>query len=80
MFFTVNNIMETTGEGSTQANQVVAARKRAIFLTDVGAEVYSTLSNLLASTEPKYTPFVGIVRVLEKHYYLNRENLLDITC
>ena len=40
MFFTANNSVETTGEGSTQANRVVAERKRAIFLTEVGAEVY----------------------------------------
>ena len=68
MFFTANNIVETTGEGSTQANRVVAERKRPIFLTEVGAEVYSTLSNLLAPTKPKDTPFVDIVRVLQKHY------------
>ena len=68
MFFTANNIVETTDEGSTQANRVVAERKRAIFLTEVGAKVYSTLSNLLAPTKPKYTTFVDIVRVLEKHY------------
>ncbi|CAH3152306.1 unnamed protein product [Porites lobata] len=72
MFFTANNIVETTGEGSTQANRVVAERKRPIFLTEVGAEVYSTLtvflpcplSNLLAPTKPKDTPFVDTVRVL----------------
>ena len=68
MFFTVNNIVKTTGEGSTQANRVVAERKRAIFLTEVGSKVYSTLSNLPASTKPKDTPFVDIVRVVEKHY------------
>ena len=44
MFFSANNIVETTGEGSNQANRVVAKRKRAIFLTEVGAEVYSTLN------------------------------------
>ena len=76
MFFTANNIVETTGEGSTQANRVVAERKRAIFLTEVGAEVYSTLSNLLAPTKPKDTPFVDIVRVLQKHY--NRSKPLEI--
>mgnify|MGYP001793494467 CR=1 FL=1 len=53
MFFTANNIIESTGEGSIQANQVVANRKRAIFLTEVGPEVYSTLSNLLAPAKPK---------------------------
>ena len=68
MFFTANNVVETTGEGSTQANRVVAERKRPIFLTEVGAEVYSTLSNLLAPTKPKDTPFGDTVRVLEKHY------------
>ena len=68
MFFTANNIVETTGEGSTQANRVVAERKRPIFLTEVGAEVYSTLSNLLAPVKPKDTPFTEIVSALEKHY------------
>ncbi|XP_068697605.1 uncharacterized protein [Montipora foliosa] len=68
MFFTANNIVETTGEGSTQANRVVAERKRAIFLTEVGAEVYSTVSNLLAPVKPKDTPFTEIVSTLEKHY------------
>lgn len=31
MFFTANDIVETTGEGSIQANRVVAERKRAIY-------------------------------------------------
>ena len=57
MFFTANNIVETTGEGSAAANQLVANRKRAIFLTEVGPEVYSTLSNLLAPAKPKDTLF-----------------------
>ena len=48
--------------------QTAAERKRARFLTEVGTEVYSTLSNLLAPTKPKDTPIVDIVRVLEKHY------------
>ena len=61
MFFTANNIVETTGEGSAAANQVVANRKRAIFLTEVGLEVYSTLSNLLAPAKPKDTQFTDIV-------------------
>ena len=67
MFLTANNIVETTGEGSTPANRVIAARKRAIFLTEVGAEVYSTLSNLLVPTKPKDI-ICDIVRELEKHY------------
>ena len=35
MFFTANNIVEITGEGSAATNQVVANTKRAIFLTEV---------------------------------------------
>lgn len=42
MFFTANNIVTTTGEGSAATNLVVANRKRAIFLTEVGPEVYTT--------------------------------------
>ena len=68
MVITANNIVETTGEESTQANRAAAERKRARFLTEVGTEVYSTLSSLLAPTKPKDTPIVDIVRVLEKHY------------
>ena len=69
MFFTANNIVETTGEGSAAANQVVANRKRAIFLTEVGPEVCSTPnSHLLAPAKPKDTQFTDIVRILEKHY------------
>ena len=60
--------MESTGEGSAQANQVVANRKRAVFLTEVGPEVYSTLSNFLAPAKPKDTSFADIVKILEKHY------------
>ena len=47
MFFTANNIVTTTGEGSAATNLVVANRKRAIFVTEVGLEVYTTPSNLL---------------------------------
>ena len=60
--------METTGEASTATIQLVANRKRAIFLTEVGPEVYSTLSNLFTTAMPKDTLFTDIVRILEKHY------------
>ena len=68
MFFTVNNIVETMGEGRAAANQLVAKRKRAVFLPEVGPEVYSTLCNSLAPAKPKDTLFTDIVRILEKHY------------
>ena len=68
MIFTANNNVQITGEGSAAANQVVANRKRPIFLTEVGPEVYATLRNLLAPAKPKDTQFTDIVRILEKHY------------
>ena len=68
MFFMANNIMEETGEGKEEANLAVANRKRAIFLTEIGPDAYSTLSNLLAPKKPKDTPFADIVKALEKHY------------
>ena len=68
MFFTASSIVKTTGEGSAATNQLVAKRKHAIFLSEVGPEVYSTLSNLLAHAKPKDMLFTDIVRILEKHY------------
>ena len=68
MFFMANNIMEETGEGNEEATLAVANRKRAIFLTEIGPEAYSTLSNLLAPVKPKDTLFADIVKALEKHY------------
>ncbi|CAB3983485.1 Hypothetical predicted protein [Paramuricea clavata] len=46
MFFTANNIVETPGEENEGANQLVKDWKRAIFLTEIGADVYSTLTPL----------------------------------
>ena len=54
--------------GREEANLAVANRKRPIFLTEIGPEAYSTLSNLLAPEKPKDTPFADIVKALEKHY------------
>ena len=68
MFFMANNIVERTGEGSAEANLAVANRKRAIFLTEIGPEAYSTLSNLLAPAKPRDTTFANIVEALERHY------------
>ena len=68
MFFMANNIMEETGEDKEEANLAVANRKRAIFLTEIGPDAFSTLSNLLAPEKPKDTPFSDVVKALEKHY------------
>ena len=63
-----NNIVEEPGEDKEGANLAVANRKRAIFLTEIGPEAYSTLSNLLAPLKPKDTPSADIVKASEKHY------------
>ena len=68
MFFMANGIVERNGEGQAAANLVVRERKRAIFLTEIGPEVYSTLSNLLVPVKPKDTPLSEIIQALEKHY------------
>ena len=60
--------MEETGEGKEEANLAVANRERAIFLTEIGPDAYSTLSNLLAPKKAKDAPFADIVKALEKHY------------
>ena len=67
-FFTANNIFETPGSEHVAANQSVAAQKRAIFLTEVGPEVYSVLSNPLSPAKPKETTLQDIVQRLKSHY------------
>ena len=47
MFFMANNIVEEQGEGNDEASLAVQKRKRAIFLTEIGPEAYSTQETLL---------------------------------
>ena len=47
MFYTANNIVETPGTEHVASNQRVIEQKKAIFLAEVGPEVYSVLSNLV---------------------------------
>ena len=65
MFFTANGIVEGAGERQEAANELVKERQRAIFLTEVGPEVYSTLSNLVAPMKPKEIPLTKIIECLE---------------
>jgi hypothetical protein len=57
-----------TSEANVEANQLVSDRKRAIFLTEIGPDVYSTLSKLLVLAKPKDTSLTNIVQALEKHF------------
>jgi len=67
MLYTANNIVETPGTEHLAANRCVAEQKKAIFLTEVGPEVYSVLSNLLSLVKPKDTSLADIVQTLKNH-------------
>lgn len=66
MFFTANNIVETESDGSDRVQ--ITVRQRAIFLTEVGPEVYAVLTNLLAPAKPKDTPLSEILKKLSEHF------------
>ena len=68
MFFTANNVVETPGSENVTANQRIVQQRKAIFLTEVGAEVYSVLSNLLSPAKPKDSTLENIIRRLKDHY------------
>ena len=46
MLYTANNIVKTPGTEHVATHQRVTEQKKAIFLAEVGPEVYSVLSNL----------------------------------
>ena len=51
------------------ANGVTTAeKKRAVFLTVVGAATYKTLRNLVSPAKPGEKSYSELVRVLSKHY------------
>ncbi|PFX22898.1 hypothetical protein AWC38_SpisGene12555 [Stylophora pistillata] len=68
MFFTANGIIEAAGEDHEVTNELVKDRQRAIFLTEVEPEVYSTISNLVAPKKLKEIPLTELIKFLEKHY------------
>ena len=68
MFFTANNIVDTPTSEHVAANHRVTAKKRAIFLTEVGREVCSALSNLLLPAKPEETTLWDIVQRLKSHH------------
>ena len=62
MFYTVNDIVETPVTEHVVANRRVTKQKKAIFLAEVGLEVYSVLSNLLSPAKPKDTSLADLYR------------------
>ena len=57
-------IQPAPGEENEGAYKLVKDRKRAIFLTEIGADLYSTL----VPAKPKDTSLANIVQALEKHF------------
>ena len=51
-----------------EANDIPAARQRAVLLSVVGSKTYAVLSDLLAPTLPKEKTYAEISAVLLKHY------------
>ena len=68
MFFTANNIVETPDSENATANRRIVQQRKAIFLTEVGPEVYSVLSNLLSPAKPKDSTLEDIIRRLKDHH------------
>ena len=68
MFFAANGIVEMAGDDHEEENEKTRDRQRAIFLTEIGPDVYSTLSNLVAPRKPKDLSFKELTECLEKHY------------
>ena len=68
MFFTANNVVETPGSENVAANRRIVQQRKAIFLTEVGPEVYSVLSNLLSPAKPKDSTLENTIRRLKDHY------------
>ena len=57
MFFTANNIVETSGSENVTANRRIVQQRKAIFLTEVSPKVYSVLSNLLSPQNQRTRPW-----------------------
>ena len=63
LFFMANNIIETS-----QNAEAIKERKKAILLTEIGPEMYLTLTNLLAPRKPKDASFDDIIDKLKSHF------------
>ncbi|KAJ8027678.1 hypothetical protein HOLleu_29691 [Holothuria leucospilota] len=64
LFFLANNISSS----SPSEEKAVQERKKAIFLTEIGPEIYVTLTNLLSPAKPKDESFDTIISKLKNHF------------
>ncbi|XP_064643572.1 uncharacterized protein K02A2.6-like [Lineus longissimus] len=70
MFFLANNIVDVVGaEPADLLRQAgVVARKKAIFLREIGAEVYTVLVNLTSPDKPRDKTLDELFTVLKAHF------------
>ena len=66
LFFLANGLMEDGGDA--QKKKALEEKQKAIFLTEVGASVYSILVNLLSPVSPKDTTLPEITKTLKQHF------------
>ena len=66
LFFLANDI-SVDGKGDAEKKKI-QERKKAIFLTEVGPEIYSVLCSMISPQKPKDKTFEEISSVLKKHF------------
>ena len=68
LFFEANDLDIQGGEANAAADAKVRRKRKAIFLTEIGAETFTLLDNLLAPRKAKDVAMVECVTILEKHF------------
>ena len=68
MFFEANDLVVLGGAANAVADAAVVRKKRAIFLTEIGADSFTLVNDLLAPRSAKEVELKEITRVLKEHY------------
>ena len=68
MFFEANDLVVLGGAANAVADAAVVRKKRAIFLTEIGADSFTLVNDLLAPRSAKEVELNEITRVLKEHY------------
>ena len=68
MFFEANDLVVLGGAANAVADAAVVRKKRAIFLTELGADSFTLVNDLLAPRSAKEVELTEIARVLKEHY------------
>ena len=68
MFFEANDLVVLEGAANDVADAAVVRKKRAIFLTEIGADSFTLVNDLLAPRSAKEVGLNEITHVLKEHY------------